>query len=249
MMLEPKNPLIVALDVATPERALELVQTLGPHVALFKVGLELYTAAGPSIVRNIIETGAHVFLDLKLHDIPNTAGRAAVQAARLGCTMMTLHALGGERMMAQARQMVHEQCEQQSCAAPKLLAVTVLTSLDQAELNATGIHRPLKEMVTRLAMAAKNAGLDGVVASPRELPLLKRDDLRGLLVVTPGIRPASSIQPTFRDDQARTMAAAEALQQGADYIVVGRPITQASDPLASTLSLLEEIRRAKMISG
>lgn len=241
------NPLIVALDVSREDQALDLVERLQARVGFFKIGLQLYTALGPEIVRKVTQRGGQVFLDLKFHDIPNTAARAAVEGARLGVGMMTLHALGGERMMAQAREAVQRYSQAEDQLPPKLLAVTILTSMEQADLVTLGIDLPLEELVVQLAKRAKNAGLDGVVASSGELPLLKAAHLDDLLFVTPGIRPAtleSDVVP--QDDQARTATVSEALEAGAAYLVMGRPITRAPDPLNRVRAVLEEIHRVKI---
>lgn len=244
------NPLIVALDVSGEEQALKLVDTLQGSVGFFKVGLQLYTALGPEILRKITQKGGKVFLDLKFHDIPNTVARAAIEGARLGASMMTLHGLGGERMMSQARETLHKYFQREGGAPPKLLAVTILTSMDQAELATAGIDRPLEEMVVRLAKGARNSGLDGIVASRAELPALKEAHLEDLLFVIPGIRPPI-LEPDRvpQDDQNRTASVSEALEAGADYVVIGRPITQAPDPFNRVRAMLEEIRRAKMRGG
>lgn len=244
------NPLIVALDVSSQQRALELVRLLRANVSFFKVGLQLYMAAGSGILREIRESGGKVFLDLKFHDIPNTVAHAAVEGANLGAEMMTLHGLGGERMMRQAREAIQSQFQAEDKVVPKLLAVTILTSVRQAELAALGIEQPLEELVVQLAKEARNAGLDGIVCSPLELRLLKEIGLKDLLFVTPGIRPAAPVpEPGYLDDQARTLSASEALREGADYLVVGRPITRSSDPLKKVRTLLEEIQHARMNRG
>lgn len=241
------NPLIVALDVSGTDRALELVAGLKGKVGLFKVGLQLYTAAGPEVARSMVRQGEQVFLDLKLHDIPHTAAQAAVEGARLGVKMMTLHALGGERMMAGARNQVDERSRAEGWTAPLLLGVTLLTSMNSEELAQVGLQEPLEENVVRLARCIRNAGLDGIVASPRELRLLREAGLKELLLVTPGIRAAAPGEGGLAgDDQARTMSAGEAIREGAHYLVVGRPITQSGDPAARAQELLAEIRRARM---
>lgn len=236
------SPLIVALDLSSEERALHLVEALKNYVAYFKVGLQLFTSLGPRIVVKIIEAEGRVFLDLKLHDIPNTVANAALSAAQLGVHMITLHALGGGRMMSGARELLEKHFPEAS--RPKLLGVTILTSIDQTQLWDVGFDRLLDDEVLRLAHSIDDAGLDGIVASPRELGILKKGQLkRELLLVTPGIRPPEAPP----DDQARTMTASEAIQNGADFLVVGRPITQASDPAAAARALLEEIQRVRMV--
>lgn len=237
------NPLIIALDVSSENRALELVDLLRKEVAFFKVGLQLYTQSGPAVVRKILERGGRVFLDLKLHDIPNTVANATVEAARLGVQMLTLHALGGERMLTRAREALLEYAEtQERTTRPQLVAVTVLTSLSEADLTSLGIDRSLRELALRLARIAQNCEMDGLVASPHEIRQFKDSGISGLFYVTPGIRPAGFDV----HDQVRTMTASEAIAEGADYVVVGRPVIQAPDPLSQVQVLLEEIQRAKI---
>ncbi|MFQ5737955.1 MAG: orotidine-5'-phosphate decarboxylase [Acidobacteriota bacterium] len=241
-MSESPNPLIVALDCGQAGTALNLVDRLQPHVSLFKVGLQLFISAGPPIVGQILERGAKVFLDLKLHDIPNTVARAAIEAGRLGVQMLTLHTLGGISMMSHARHQVRDRSRLEGWPAPRLLGVTVLTSMDERELGGVGIQTPPGPAVVRLARQAREAGLDGLVASPRELQALREAGLGSLLFVTPGIRPEGA--PA--DDQARTRTPAQAIAAGADYLVVGRPITKASDPAQAARRIGAEIRRARI---
>lgn len=229
--------LILALDVSTQEQATELVRTLKDQIAYFKIGLQLFTAAGPTLIKEILQEGAQVFLDLKFHDIPNTVAQAAVEAARLGVHMMTLHSLGGEVMMRQASETVQEYSHREGWSCPKLLAVTILTSVDQKALPSLGIGPSLDQEVLQLAKSAHAAGMNGIVSSPRELRLLRQAGLQGLLFVTPGIRSAAA----GADDQVRTMTASQALEAGADYLVVGRPILQSPDPVQAVQTLLAEI--------
>jgi orotidine-5'-phosphate decarboxylase len=232
-----RERIIVALDFPTESRALEMVTALRGSGVLFKVGLQLYTAAGPHVVRSIRETGADVFLDLKLLDIPNTVAQAAVEGARLGVRMMTLHTLGGPQMMAAARRAVLEISREEGWRPPLLLGVTVLTSMTDSSLTSIGLGGPLDAAVLRLAGLARAAGMAGIVCSPRELNLLRSARLTGLIRVTPGIR--SPLDPV--DDQARTLTAAEAVRRGADYLVIGRPITRVADPAAAVQQILAEI--------
>ncbi|MDA2927933.1 orotidine-5'-phosphate decarboxylase [Acidobacteria bacterium AH-259-G07] len=229
--------LIVALDVPTQERATKLVRALKDHAGYFKVGLQLFTAAGPAVIRKILQEETKVFLDLKLHDIPNTAAQAAVEAARLGVHMMTLHTLGGEAMMRQTRETLQESSQREGWPIPKLLGVTILTSMDQTTLSSVGIEHPIDAEVLRLAKSAQRAALDGIVSSPHELGLFRQVGLHGLLFVTPGIRSSTSAG----DDQVRTMTASQALAEGADYLIVGRPIIRAPDPVRAARAILEEI--------
>ncbi|MGH9338086.1 MAG: orotidine-5'-phosphate decarboxylase [Acidobacteriota bacterium] len=241
-MRSESEELIVALDVEDLQKALRLVNLLKDQVSLFKVGLQLYTAAGPEVVREIQTRGGRVFLDLKLHDIPNTVARAVIQAGRLGVDMLTLHTLGGHQMLQQAIERIRERSEAEGWPAPKLLGVTILTSLDARALELIGIDRPLDEMVLLLARTAQEAGLAGIVCSPHELKLLKTEGLTDLLFVIPGIRPSGS----EKGDQARSMTPFEAISHGAGCIVVGRPITEAADPVQAVQAIVDEMARARM---
>jgi orotidine-5'-phosphate decarboxylase len=236
-----KDKLIVALDVDTADRALALVDQLKASVGMFKVGLQLFTAAGPDLVRRIVSQGHRVFLDLKYHDIPNTVAMAAVEATRLGVSLFNIHTSGGSEMMKWTAQAVAETCAREKLTAPKVLGVTLLTSVDQQTLKQIGIDGQTSTIVGRLAKLAQESGLDGVVASAREIALI-RDAVpqRDFLIVTPGIRSAADeVQ-----DQRRTMTAAEAIRAGADYIVVGRPIIGATDVAAAAAGFVSEIQTA-----
>jgi orotidine-5'-phosphate decarboxylase len=233
--------LIVALDVPQEEAALELVRKLRSRVTFFKVGLQLYTAAGPGIVQRIRELGADVFLDLKFFDIPNTVSHAALEGARLGARMMTLHTLGGETMMRKTAETLQEHSAREGWPAPLLLGVTILTSMDQAALESVGIEHQLDFMVLHLARLAAGAGLGGIVCSANELVTLRDTGLRDIVFVTPGIRP----EKASRDDQARPATPGYAIRNGAGYLVVGRPITQAEDPLGAAGQILKEIEQAE----
>lgn len=238
-----RERLIVALDVSAPDEALNLVEQLKAHVGYFKVGLQLFSGSGPGIVTRILDCGGRVFLDLKLHDIPNTVSRAIEEIAQLGVQMLTLHAQGGPDMLWQARETVLEKSERSGLPPPLLLGVTVLTSLDQAGIERIGYQRPLDDLVVRLARLSRDSGLDGIVCSPHELELLKENGLNEeLYLVTPGIRSGNAPG----DDQRRTLPAFRAIQLGASYLVVGRPITTAPDPASAARSLLDEIARARM---
>lgn len=232
-----KDQLIVALDMPDHQSALALVDRLAPTVDFFKVGLQLFTGAGPKIIRDILQRGCRVFLDLKLHDIPNTVAQAALQASRMGVHMLTLHTLGGEEMMRWARRAVDDGSRREGWNPPRLLGVTVLTSMLTEDLRAIGIRMTLDSAVSMLATSARAAGLDGIVASPRELKLLRQAGLGDLVFVTPGIRPAGG----SRQDQARTSTPADAVRDGADFLVVGRPITAAPDPAEAALQIQREI--------
>ena len=229
--------LIVALDTPSRDRALDMVKALRGQVSIFKVGLELYTAAGPSIVKEIRSLGVEVFLDLKFHDIPNTVARAAAEAARLGVALLDLHLSGGTAMIRRAVDEVDAVCNLHGLRRPALLGITVLTSLGAEELSEIGVSRSPEAQVLSLAALGKEAGLDGVVASPRELTALRAKFGAGFLLVTPGVRPEGS--PA--DDQVRTLTPREAVEGGADYLVVGRPITGAPDPASAAGNILRSI--------
>lgn len=229
---EARNRLIVALDVLGAQAAKELVSRLENTCRWFKVGLELFIAAGPGVVEMLTSRGYSVFLDLKLHDIPNTVAGAVRASASLGARMMTVHAAGGQAMLAAARSALSEITN-----PPELLAVTVLTSIDAQQLRSTGINRSPEDQVTVLAKMGIEAGLRGFVCSPQEVAALRAlTGPEGVLVI-PGIRPANASV----GDQKRTATPAEALRQGASFLVVGRPITQASDPATAADAILHEM--------
>jgi orotidine-5'-phosphate decarboxylase len=220
--------LILALDISEHEDALKIVDKYGDYIDIFKVGLELFTSYGPRIVEDIHKKGKRVFLDLKFHDIPNTVIRASLAAARLGVYMFNLHASGGLEMMKQTVDSVVEMCLKENKDRPKILAVTVLTSLSREILrDELGIQYGLRTHVRHLSALALKAGLDGVVASAREVEVIRNHCGKGFLIVTPGIRPSW----TPPDDQKRTMTPKEAIREGADYLVIGRGVLQQSDPL------------------
>ena len=220
--------LILALDVSEHDYALELVDKFSDHIGTFKVGLELFSSCGPRIVEDIHKKGKKVFLDLKLHDIPNTVSNAAVALTRLGVHMFNLHASGGLEMMQMCREKVVEVCLKENLARPKILGVTVLTSISREILrDEMGIQHGVRTHVRHLAALALKAGLDGVVASAREVEVIRNHCGKGFLIVTPGIRPSW----TPPDDQKRTMTPKEAIREGADYLVVGRAILRQPDPI------------------
>ena len=220
-----RGKIIVALDVSTKEAALTLVRQLSPHLGLFKIGLQLYTAAGPEVVRAVKDEGGRIFLDLKMHDIPNTIGRTIESASSLGVEMLTLHLSGGRRMV--------EAAVRAASADLLLLGVTVLTSSDEETLREIGVAGGLEEQVIRLAQLGADCGVRGLVASAHELAPLRAALGNRVTIVTPGIRPANSSP----NDQRRAMSPGDALRRGADYLVIGRPIIAAADPRRA----LEEI--------
>lgn len=223
---------IIALDYASPKEALALVQQLSADSCRLKVGLELFTAGGPAIVRELVGRGFDVFLDLKLHDIPSTVARACTAAARLGVWMLNVHTLGGPRMLEAAREALSAEATR-----PLLVGVTLLTSHTPAELAQLGIGGELPGRVEALAALARSAGLDGVVCSPLEAAALRRRFGKGFVLVTPGVRPAGNAN----DDQARTLSPREAAAAGADYLVIGRPVTRAAEPRAALAAIEREL--------
>lgn len=225
---------IVALDFPDAKSALALAERLSPSECGLKVGKELFTTAGPDLVKQLVKMGFPVFLDLKFHDIPNTVASACRAAADLGVWMLNVHASGGGKMMEAARQAIDL-----STRKPLLIAVTVLTSMNEADLRETGVAASPAEQVNRLAGLAKQSGLDGVVCSAREATQLREALGREFLLVTPGIRPAG----TDAGDQSRIMTPASAVRAGSDFLVVGRPITQADDPLLALQTINKEIER------
>ncbi len=234
-----RNKVIIALDVENKEQALALVRELR-DARVFKVGLELFTAEGPPLLKAIRKLGKSVFLDLKLHDIPNTVAEAVRIGVRLGAAMMTIHASGGEEMMRKAAEAATEESEKLHTARPLLLGVTVLTSLKSDDLQAIGMAPDTAGQVLRLAGLAKQSGMDGIVCSAQEIEIVRRELGPGFVIVTPGIRPAWAAT----HDQKRIMTPLQAIQKGSDYLVVGRPVTQAASPQGALLKILEEIEKA-----
>lgn len=236
-----KEKLIIALDVSIADKAIEIVDRLGDYAHVFKVGFELFVSAGPSVVEEIQKKGKKVFLDLKFHDIPNTVSRAAIAATRLGVYMFNVHASGGLDMMRKCRDSVEDVCAKENISKPKIVGVTVLTSIGNESLkNELYIQHSLKTHVKHLASLALNAGLDGVVASPQEISMIKQNFGKNFIIVTPGIRP-SWVPP---DDQIRTATPKEALKDGADYIVMGRGILKQDDPIKALELISLEILTA-----
>lgn len=237
-MTSSKDKLIVALDVESAQQARELVNSLRDLAGMFKIGSQLFTAEGPEIVREIIRSGSKVFLDLKFHDIPNTVRSAASEATRIGVSIFNVHALGGREMMQRTAEAVSEVALKEGIERPLVIAVTILTSTDVRELAQVGIDSDPVSNVVRLSLLAELSGMDGIVASPHEIEPVRAAITRpGFKIITPGVRPAQA----GLDDQKRVMTPAEAISAGADYIVVGRPITQAQDPVEATRLILEEM--------
>ena len=234
--LEDFRPrLIVALDVSTASAAQQLVQQIGDAVSLYKVGLQLFTAEGPGVVRDLIASGRKVFLDLKLHDIPNTVGRAASAAAQLGASMLTVHGSGGAAMLRAAVEAADRRLS--------ILAVTVLTSLNDEDLPEIGFSSGTLDQALRIASLARSAGCDAVVTSAREVSALRKMLGEGFGIIVPGVRP----QGSDRNDQERVATPAEAISAGASHIVVGRPITRAPNPAAAVESILQEMAGAALL--
>lgn len=246
------DQLLIALDVESAGQAVALADSLRGVAGGFKIGSRLFTSAGPSMVRTLVERGDRVFLDLKFHDIPNTVATAVAAATSLGVWMVNVHASGGTRMMQAARDAAHETAARTGAAAPLVIAVTVLTSMSSAALAETGVEAPLLDQVLRLAQLAQAAGLDGVVASPQETVAIRQRFGAGFTIVTPGIRGSVAAKPpeggvshvsgVRKDDQERTMTSAEAIAAGASYLVVGRPIIAAQNPRQAAEQLAEEMR-------
>jgi len=236
------NQLLVALDVDTAHLARALADQLRGVVGGFKIGSRLFTSHGPSIVEELAARGDRVFLDLKFHDIPSTVAGAVAAAARLGVWMVNVHASGGDAMMRAARDAAREEAARMSRRAPLVIAVTVLTSVNDGGLDAIGVRAEMAAQVARLAALAQSAGLDGVVASPQEIGLIRARCGADFAIVTPGIRGGAAA--AAKDDQQRTMTAADALAAGASYLVVGRPIIAAADPRAAAERIAAECRAA-----
>jgi len=234
----PKEKIIVALDVPTVDEARKHIADLRNDVGAFKIGLQLFSSAGASFVREVVNQGIKLFLDVKFHDIPNTVAKASVEVAKMGVWMFNIHASGGGEMMRRTVEEVNEVCEKENLQKPKIIGVTVLTSSNQSTLEETGIEREVTSQVVNLAILTAKCGLDGVVASPLETSLIREkvtDDK--FLIVTPGIRPSFATN----DDQKRVMTPKEAVANGSDYIVIGRPILQANDKIAAVHTILKEI--------
>ena len=238
------NPILVALDVESAAKAVELANVLRGAVGGFKIGKQLFTAAGPAMVRELASRGDRVFLDLKFHDIPNTVAGAVQSAVTTGAWMVNVHCSGGGAMMKAAAEAATKAAAKLSQQRPLVIGVTVLTSMTDAALREIGVETPMLDQVVRLATLAKSSGLDGVVASPQEVRAIRRACGAQFEIVTPGIRPAAfqNTGQQGKDDQARTMTPAEAIAAGATYLVIGRPITGAPDPRSAAEQILATLR-------
>jgi orotidine-5'-phosphate decarboxylase len=237
--MEAKERIILALDVSEYNEAIGVIKKFKERIEIFKVGAELFTSAGPKVVEEIHSMGKKVFLDLKFHDIPNTVARSALAVSRLGVFMFNIHTLGGLEMMQHTVRSLSEYCLEKNINRPKLIGVTILTSIDQDALrDELGISIRLNSQVRQLAVLAQRAGLDGIVASPEDALMLRSHFGKGFLIVTPGIRPSWATA----DDQKRTLTPGEAVSRGADYLVIGRSVTAQPDPLGALKRIEEELK-------
>lgn len=236
-----RERLIVALDVSTVAEAERIIGELQGVTGMFKIGYQLFSAAGPRFVRELVKRGEKIFLDLKFHDIPNTVSAAGVEATRLGVSMFNVHACGGSEMMLQTRDAVDKVVSKEGLVKPYIIAVTVLTSSTDATLSEVGITATADEQVKRLALLTESAGLDGIVASPREVTLVREAvKNNNFLLVTPGVRPGG----VSSDDQMRVMTPNDAIAAGADFLVIGRPITGAAEPRVAAERILQEMSKS-----
>lgn len=236
--MEPRERIILALDVSEYEDAIDMVRRFKGHVDIFKIGSELFTAVGPRIIKEIHLMGKKVFLDLKFHDIPNTVAKSALAAARLGVFMFNVHTLGGFAMMKHAAETLSSFSLEQNVDRPRLIGVTILTSINQDALrDELSVTVRMNTQVKHLAGLAQRAGLDGVVASPEDAEMIRSRFGKGFLIVTPGIRPSWAAM----DDQKRATTPRKAVQQGSDYLVIGRAVTSQPDPMGALMRIHEEI--------
>lgn len=243
-----REKIIVALDVETVAEAREIIEELQPEVGAFKIGLQLFTSAGASFVRETVEENIKIFLDVKFHDIPNTVSKASIEAARLGVWMFNVHASGGAEMMRKTVESAREVCDRENLKQPKIIGVTVLTSSNRETLSEVGIDNEVNAQVLKLARLTAKCDLDGVVASPLEIKAIRAEiGRKDFLIVTPGIRSSvlknqkTGVQTETFDDQKRVMTASAALAAGADYLVIGRPIVQAGDRISAVREILAGI--------
>ena len=232
-----KNPIIAALDLPDSQEAIKLAEAIAPAVGAFKIGKELFVSAGPDIVKRVRDTGASVFLDLKFHDIPNTVAKAVASAVRLDVQMLTVHACGGSTMLERALEGANEAATETGNAAPLILGVTVLTSMDESDLSEVGVQKSPADQVLLLAQLATQAGLKGLVCSPKEIAPLREALPSEVQLVTPGIRPPGA----DAGDQKRVMTPADAIDAGANWLVIGRPIYGADNPRAAAEGILKSL--------
>jgi len=235
--VQPKDRIIFALDVDHFSEAQRWVNLLKNQIGFFKVGKQLFTHSGPKVIDMIHQKGQKVFLDLKYHDIPNTVAKAGEEATKHQVAMFNLHALGGFEMMKKTVEASRAVAKELGTPRPLILAVTILTSMDEEGLREVGIQGPMMEEVGRLALLSQKAGVDGVIASPREIKIIRERCGENFLIVTPGIRHPSD----RKDDQKRTLTPKEAIREGADYLVIGRPIKEAKDPIEAVQKIIEDI--------
>ena len=233
--------LIVALDFHEMDKVHALVENLGESVSYYKVGMELFYSVGVEVITYLKQQNKEVFLDLKLHDIPNTTAQGLCSLARLGVSILNVHASGSYTMMKTAMDQLRQEAERMGIPCPKLIAVTVLTSIDQTDWTAIGQTTTIQEQVVRLAKLVKQAGLDGVVASPQEAQAIRQASGEEFMIVTPGVRPAGAAI----NDQSRIATPMQALKNGASHLVIGRPITAAKDPHAAALAIIKEMEMAR----
>lgn len=233
-----KNPIICAIDTKDVSKASSLIKEIKESIGAVKLGLEFFTFNGPEGIKEIKKLGLPIFLDLKFHDIPNTVAEAVRSAVRLGVDILTIHTSGGIKMMEAAAIAAKEESEKSGMKKPLVVGVTVLTSMDESDLLESGVNGNVEEQVKRLALNAKKAGLDGVVCSPKEIELVKNICGKNFKTVVPGVRPSFAAA----DDQKRIMTPAEAIRQGADFLVIGRPITKSDDPKGAATKILKEIK-------
>lgn len=243
--LTPSERILCALDTTDPAQAFELAEKLRAHVGGVKLGLEFFGASGPAGFAHVAKTGQPIFLDLKLHDIPNTVAKTIHALMPLKPSIMTIHTGGGQVMMAAAAKAATEAANHIGCSRPIIVGVTILTSMDEDDLRAIGMSPPVSDQVVRMAQLAKTSGLDGVVCSPFEITAIRAACGPDFTLVVPGIRPAGSA----KGDQKRVMTPAEALAKGADYIVIGRPITEADDPVMAAKNIAQEINSSREIKN
>lgn len=233
-----KEKIIVALDVPTKSAAKEIITELRDEVGAFKIGLQLFTSAGASFVKEVVNEGVKIFLDVKFHDIPNTVAKASVEVAKLGVWMFNIHILGGAEMMQTTVNEVGEFCNKENLKQPKIIGVTILTSLDEKSLEQLGMDYNIQKQVVNLAKLSDECGLDGVVASPQEINMIRKNIAKDdFLIVTPGIRPSFATN----EDQKRVMTPADAVREGSDFLVIGRPITKADDKIKAVRQIIDEI--------